>query len=86
MFQGNVMLRRAQYRIADSDAKSCAIALNMITEKVFNKRYELLKHELEGIIASNLDSLRFYPLGDNNQGGTYISAKGIHDMEGELIL
>lgn len=41
MSQGNVLLRREQYRIADSDAKSCAIALNMITGKVFNCRWVL---------------------------------------------
>lgn len=41
MSQGNVFLRREQYRIADSDARSCAIARNMITGKVFNCRWVL---------------------------------------------
>lgn len=41
MSQGNVLLRREQYRIADSDARSCAIARNMITGKAFNCRWVL---------------------------------------------
>ena len=41
MSQGNVLLRREQYRIADSDARSCLIARNMITGKVFNGRWVL---------------------------------------------
>lgn len=41
MSQGNVLLRREQYRIADSEAHSCRIARNMITGKVFNSRWVL---------------------------------------------
>lgn len=41
MSQGNVLLRREQYRIADSDIHSCAIARNMITGKVYNCRWIL---------------------------------------------
>lgn len=41
MTQGNVLLRRAQYRIADSDPQSCAIARNMIVAKIFNCRWVL---------------------------------------------
>ena len=41
MSQGNVLLRREQYRIADSDACSCQIARNMITGKAFNCRWVL---------------------------------------------
>ena len=41
MSQGNVLLRREQYRIADSDEKSCAIARNMIFGKGFNCRWVL---------------------------------------------
>lgn len=41
MSQGNVLLRREQYRIADSDVHSCLIARNMITGKVFNSRWVL---------------------------------------------
>lgn len=41
MSLGNVLLRREQYRIAGSDARSCQIARNMITGKVFNCRWVL---------------------------------------------
>lgn len=41
MSQGNVLLRREQYRIADSDARSCAIARNIITGKAYNCRWVL---------------------------------------------
>ena len=38
---GNVLLRRQQYRIADDPAGSCRIARNMIVGKVFNDRWIL---------------------------------------------
>ena len=41
MSQGNVFLRREQYRIADNDARSCTIARNMITGKAYNSRWVL---------------------------------------------
>lgn len=41
MTQGNVLLRREQYRIADSDARSCAVARNMIVGKIYNCRWVL---------------------------------------------
>lgn len=39
--QGNVLLRREQYRIADDPARSCAVARNMITGKLYNARWSL---------------------------------------------
>lgn len=41
MSQGNVLLRREQYRIADSETCSCLIARNMMVGKVFNCRWVL---------------------------------------------
>lgn len=38
---GNVLLRRAQYRIADDTERSCLIARNFITAKIFNARWIL---------------------------------------------
>lgn len=38
---GNVLLRRTQYRIADDLACSCEIARNMVFGKVFNARWSL---------------------------------------------
>jgi CRISPR-associated protein Cas1 len=65
--QGNVLLRKAQYRISDQAEKSAAIAKNMITGKLFNSRWvierairdhalrldtEKLKHASESIAES----------------------------------
>lgn len=41
MSRGNVLLRREQYRIADSEARSCLVARNMIAGKLFNSRWVL---------------------------------------------
>lgn len=38
---GNVLLRREQYRVADDTARSCLIARNMITGKLYNSRWVL---------------------------------------------
>lgn len=38
---GNVLLRRAQYRVADEPRQSCDIAKNMIFGKVFNARWSI---------------------------------------------
>ncbi|MGM9557888.1 MAG: CRISPR-associated endonuclease Cas1, partial [Oscillospiraceae bacterium] len=38
---GNVLLRREQYRIADNDRRSCAIAKNMIFGKLSNSAASL---------------------------------------------
>lgn len=39
--QGNVLLRRMQYRTADDPVQSCRIARNMIFGKVFNTRWSV---------------------------------------------
>lgn len=38
---GNVLLRRAQYRIADDAGRSCALARSMILGKVYNARWSI---------------------------------------------
>ena len=38
---GNVLLRRTQYRIADDPMQSCVIARNMIFGKVYNARWSI---------------------------------------------
>lgn len=38
---GNVLLRRTQYRIADSPEQSCLIARNFIIGKVYNARWSI---------------------------------------------
>lgn len=39
--QGNVLLRRTQYRVADDPAQSCRVARNMIFGKVYNTRWSV---------------------------------------------
>lgn len=39
--QGNVLLRRAQYRVADDPAQSCRVARMMIFGKIFNSRWSI---------------------------------------------
>ena len=39
--QGNVLLRKEQYRISDSEERSCMIARNCILGKVYNSRWSL---------------------------------------------
>ena len=39
--QGNVLLRKQQYRISDDKVASCQIARNMILGKVFNCRWSI---------------------------------------------
>ena len=52
-----------------------------------NSQYKLLKHELEQLIDTNFDSLRFYTLGNNYQNKvTHIGAKETFEIEGDLIL
>lgn len=43
-YEGNVLLRRRQYRLADDEKASVMIARNMIAGKVHNSRQILLRH------------------------------------------
>lgn len=58
MSQGNVLLRREQYRIADSENRSCMIARNMITGKAFNCRWVLERALRDHALRINQDSVR----------------------------
>ena len=62
---GNVLLRREQYRIADNEEKSVIIARNMIFGKLFNSRWCLeraLRDHIdrvdETILASSISALK----------------------------
>lgn len=73
-------------------AKRCMAHGLRVQNSVFecvldNAQYKLLRHELEELIDSQTDSLRFYVLGNNYQSKvTHIGAKETYEMEGELIL
>lgn len=58
MSQGNVLLRREQYRIADNEARSCIIARNMITGKAFNCRWVLERALRDHALRINQDSVK----------------------------
>ena len=53
---GNVLLRREQYRIADEEIRSIFFARNMITGKLYNEKYVLLRcirdHEMRVDVCS----------------------------------
>ena len=55
---GNVLLRREQYRIADNDYKSCLIARNMILGKIYNcrKNLERAKRDHQLVIGDCLNA------------------------------
>ena len=55
--QGNVLLRRMQYRMADDPAQSCRIARNMIFGKVYNARWSIERTKRDH--ALRVDSARF---------------------------
>ncbi|MDD6050155.1 MAG: CRISPR-associated endonuclease Cas2 [Clostridiales bacterium] len=73
-------------------AKKCVAHGTRVQNSVFecvldNSQYKLLKHELEQLIDTNFDSLRFYTLGNNYQNKvTHIGAKETFEIEGDLIL
>ena len=55
--QGNVLLRRMQYRVADDPAQSCRIARNMIFGKVYNARWSIERTKRDH--ALRVDGTRF---------------------------
>lgn len=73
-------------------AKKCVAYGTRVQNSVFecvldNSQYKLLKHELEQLIDTNFDSLRFYTLGNSYQNKvTHIGAKETFEIEGDLIL
>lgn len=73
-------------------AKKCVAHGTRVQNSVFecvldNSQYKLLKHELEQLIDTSCDSLRFYTLGNNYQSKvTHIGAKETFEIEGDLVL
>lgn len=73
-------------------AKKCVAHGTRVQNSVFecvldNSQFKLLKYELEQLIDTNSDSLRFYTLGNNYQSKVaHIGAKETFEIEGDLIL
>lgn len=55
--QGNVLLRRMQYRVADDPSQSCRIAQNMVFGKVFNARWSVERTRRDHV--QRIDDVRF---------------------------
>lgn len=64
--QGNVLLRRMQYRVADDPAQSCRIARNMIFGKVSNARRSIERTRRDH--ALRIDDERFAAVSAQLQG------------------
>ncbi len=66
MSQGNVLLRRTQYRAADDPLQSCRIARNMIFGKLSNARQVLDRARRDH--APRIDAQRFQAVSDQLRG------------------
>ena len=55
---GNVLLRRAQYRIADNPEESCRVARTMIFGKLFNSRWSIERTARDHAMRVNTDMLK----------------------------
>lgn len=56
--QGNVLLRKEQYRVSDSPERSCRVARNFIFGKVYNARWVLERTLRDHAMRVNADALR----------------------------
>ena len=64
--QGNVLLRRMQYRVADDPSQSCRIARNMIFGKIYNARWSVERTRRDH--ALRIDDRRFSAASEQLQG------------------
>lgn len=55
---GNVLLRRRQYRVADSFTESCRVARNMIFGKIYNSRWVVERTIRDHALRVDADKLR----------------------------
>lgn len=55
---GNVLLRREQYRIADSKERSLPIASSFLAGKLYNSKYVLLRTVRDHPMQTNVDALK----------------------------
>lgn len=86
MTQGNVLLRREQYRIADDEDRSCLLARNMICGKLFNSRW-VLERALRDH-ALRIDQLRVKAVSEQlqrlgQQARTIAELDSLRGLEGE---
>lgn len=75
--KGNVLLRRAQYRIADTESQSLGIAKNFIVGKVFNARWILERANRDHPLSVDAEKLKSVSTALKN------SLKKIEDCDAE---
>ena len=56
--QGNVLLRKEQYRVSDSEEKSAAVAREMVTGKLFNSRWVIERAARDYALRLDAEKLR----------------------------
>lgn len=56
--QGNVMLRKTQYRISDDDGQSTQIAKRMVAAKLYNSRWVIERAVRDHALRVNVEQLR----------------------------
>ena len=84
---GNVLLRKAQYRISDSEELSCKYARNMIVGKVFNCRWSVERTIRDNEYRVEKDKLKKSSLELKNgivEVQKCISLESLRGIEGEL--
>lgn len=64
--QGNVLLRRMQYRMADDPSQSCRVAGMMIFGKVYNAKWSVERTRRDHV--QRIDDVRFSAVSDQLQG------------------
>lgn len=84
--QGNILLRKEQYRVSDSPAQSCRVARNMIFGKIYNGRW-VIERTLRDH-ALRVDALRLREASAHLQGQlkpllTTENLDTLRGMEGE---
>lgn len=83
--QGNVLLRRMQYRLADDPSHSCRIARSMIFGKVYNARQSIERTRRDHTLR--IDEARFSTVSEQLQGllpqiAEEISLDSLRGLEG----
>lgn len=79
---GNVLLRRKQFRVADDDAQSLNIAKNFIIGKLYNSKYVLLRCARDHSLQVDVNSLK--GAADAIQKNMYeaVNAKSTDELRG----
>ncbi len=84
--RGNVLLRKAQYRVSDSLPESCRVARSLIFGKVYNSRWVLERTLRDHALRVNVDKLREASMHLQAQLPLLLAAEeldGLRGMEGE---